>query len=511
MFATGQGHVQNVEYTHGYYGELNPIRAAFVLAYAGYQSPSFGNACELGFGQGVSISIHSAAQGTEWWGTDFNPQHAAQARSLSDSTSQANRLDEQGFAEFCSRPDLPEFDFIGLHGVWTWISTANQDVVIDFVRRKLRPGGVLYVSYNTFPGWADLAPIRQLFKEHVDRIGSPASPLFSRIDSSIAFLDQLAAVDPFYLKAAPRAAERMKPLSTQNKNYLAHEYLTDHWNVTYYADFAQRMDAAKVGFACSAHPLDGVDVINLTAEQQTLLGTLGDTNYRESIRDFCVNQQFRRDVWIKGASRLNAVERIRAVRTQRIVLTIPRAEVVLKVAGALGEASLHPEVYGPLLDFLADGAVHTVAEVEAAGVGAGITSQKALSAIPILVGMGAVQVAQDPERVAAAAQACVRLNAKIMAQADVRPEITYLASPVTGGGFVVQRFEQMFLAAYLAGEQTPQAWAEQAWGRIAGVGQSLIKDGQTLLTAEENLAELTRQAVVFGDLKLPILKSLGIA
>lgn len=506
-----QGHVTNVEYTHGYYGELNPVRAAFALTYAGYAVPEVGTACELGFGQGVSVAIHGAAQTAQWWGTDFNPQHTAGARALADDAERAARLAEQGFSEFCARPDLPDFDFIGLHGVWTWISTENQDLVIDFVRRKLKPGGVLYVSYNTFPGWSDLAPLRHLLKGHVDMMGAPGAALFDRIDQGVAFMEQIAATQPFYMRSAPRAAERVTALKTSNKNYVAHEYLTDHWNVTYYADFAKRLAAAKVGFACSAHTLDSMDLINLTPEQQALLKGLGDTDYRESVRDYCVNQQFRRDLWVKGAVRLTESERVAAVRRLRVVLNVPRETVKLTVKGVLGEATLHPEIYNPLLDYLADGGVRTVAEIEAAGLAAGIEPQKTLSAIPMLVGMGALQVAQDPAQTAAVAPACARLNAKIMARADVRPEITFLASPVTGGAVAVGRFEQLFLAALAGGAATPADWAQHAWSRIAAMGQSLIKDGAALATPAENLAELTTQALAFEAQKLPLLRAAGIA
>ena len=48
--------------------------------------------------------------------------------------------------------DVP--DFVGLHGVWSWISNANRAAVVEFLRRKLKPGGVLYISYNASPGWA---------------------------------------------------------------------------------------------------------------------------------------------------------------------------------------------------------------------------------------------------------------------------------------------------------------------------------------------------------------------
>jgi hypothetical protein len=42
-------------------------------------------------------------------------------------------------------------------------------------------------------------------------------------------------------------------------------------------------------------------------------------------------------------------------------------------------------------------------------------------------------------------------------------------------------------------------------------GQSILKDGKALATAEENLAELTAQAAAFGEKHLPILKALQIA
>jgi SAM-dependent methyltransferase len=66
-------------------------------------------------------------------------------------------LFDESFAEFASR-DLPEFDYIGLHGIWSWISDENRAVIVDFIRRKLKVGGVLYISYNTLPGWAPLPP-----------------------------------------------------------------------------------------------------------------------------------------------------------------------------------------------------------------------------------------------------------------------------------------------------------------------------------------------------------------
>ena len=53
--------VADLDYTFGYYAELNPNRIALTFLRAGLAPPDVKTACELGFGQGVSINIHAAA------------------------------------------------------------------------------------------------------------------------------------------------------------------------------------------------------------------------------------------------------------------------------------------------------------------------------------------------------------------------------------------------------------------------------------------------------------------
>ncbi len=164
-----------------------------------------------------------------------------------------------------------------------------------------------------------------------------------------------------------------------------------------------------------------------------------------------------------------------------------------------------------MLDYLADGAAHTIAELEVAGLAAGIAGHQVFSAIQILVGMGVLQVAQDDAAIEAARPDCDRLNALLGSRADVRPQVDFLASPVTGGGIHVSRFQQLFVAAIAEGAATPQAWAAYAWARLEAIGQRLVKDGQLIAEPEENLAELTRQAEDFLAKRLPVLKALGVA
>ena len=90
-------------------------------------------------------------------------------------------------------------------------------------------------------------------------------------------------------------------------------------------------------------------------------------------------------------------------------------------------------------------------------------------------------------------------------------DIAYLSSPVTGGGVSVGRFQQMFLMAMRQGKAQPADWAEFVWQQLDSQDHKIVKDGQRLETAEENLAELTTQAADFANERLHVLKALQIA
>ena len=283
------GYVADIGYTYGYYRELNPLRVGLAFASAGLAAPVVRTACELGYGQGLSVNLHAAASDVQWHGTDFNPSQAAFARELAAAAGSGAQLVDQSFADFCAREDLPEFDFIGLHGIWSWISDANRAVIVDFVRRRLRVGGVLYISYNTMPGWAAFAPMRHLLVEHAEVLGAEGRGIVSRIDGALEFADRLMALNPQFARANPLVGERIRQLKGLNRHYLAHEYFNRDWHPMPFATMADWLAPAKLQYACSAHLLDHVDAINLTSEQQSFLADIPDRMFRESTRDFIVN------------------------------------------------------------------------------------------------------------------------------------------------------------------------------------------------------------------------------
>lgn len=505
------GYVADIGYTFGYYTELNPLRVKLAFLNAGLVCPEMGAACELGFGQGMSANLHAAACLTSWHGTDFNPSQAGFAQDLAAVSDSGAKLYDEAFDAFCARADLPEFDYIGLHGIWSWISDENRAVIVDFIRRKLKVGGVLYISYNTQPGWAAMVPMRDLLTEHSEVMGVSGQGIVPRIDGALAFAEKLLATNPLYARANPQVAERLQKIKEQNRNYLAHEYFNRDWLPMPFSRMAECLAPAKLSYACSAHYPDHVDAINLNPEQQTLLKEIPDAMFRETVRDFCVNQQFRRDYWVKGARKLNGVAQAEAFRAQKVVLVQPRADVSLKVNGSLGEATMQEAVYGPVLDILADHQPRTLGQIEQAVSTKDVKFAQLIQAVMVLTGTGALLAVQDEWAIAQAKPRTTKLNAYLCDQARGSADISYLASPVTGGGVTVNRFQQLFLWARSKGQPQPAEWATFAWNTIAAQGQRLVKDGKTIESAAENLAELTSQANAFADKQLPILQALQIA
>jgi len=505
------GYVAEIDYTYGYYPELNPLRAKLTLLNSAVAIPKIGTACELGFGQGLSVNLHAAASNINWYGTDFNPSQAGFANALNEVSGADAKLYEEAFADFTARPDLPEFDFIGLHGIWSWISDGNRAVITEFIKRKLRVGGILYISYNTLPGWATFAPMRHLMTQYAETLSARGQSITNRIDDSLQFAEKLIATRPVFMRDGASVADRLTKLKEHNRQYLAHEYFNRDWYPTYFSTIAEQLTSAKLQFVGSTNFIDKIDSINLTAEQQNLLNEIPDPIFRESVRDFMVNQQFRRDYWIKGIRKLTNLEQLEELRTQSVILANLRENLSLKVKGIQGEADMKEEIYMPIIDSLSDHKIKTIGQIEQVVSNKNITFAQLLQAIMFLTSNNFLSATQLEGQISKSKKQTEKLNTYLMNRARSSGDIVYLASPVTGGGVNVDRFQQLFLLAIAQKVKEPDEIAKRVWQVVASQGHKLIKEGKTLETPEENLTELINQVKSFVEKRLPLLKALQIA
>lgn len=510
--AWNEGYFTDEGYTYSYSREINPVFLRYCLLLRGFASleTTDGYHCELGFGQGVSINIHAAANPGSWVGTDFHPGQAAHANALATTWNSDAQLYDDSFEQLLARHDLPQFDSISLHGIWTWVSRDNQKLIVEFARRHLKPGGLLYVSYNCFPGWSPSAPLRHLFSLH-DRFATNRSERpDQRIDAALQFSEALLAANPNYAAAAPNLNAKLQSIKGQDRQYVAHEYFNRDWNCMYFTDVVDALAPAKLDFAATAVPLDTVDPLNLSAEGMDFLEGIDHPIMREQARDYFVNQNFRRDVYVRGANRLSASEHRQGLLNTRFVLLQPAESVSATVKGPAGEASLQAEIYGPVLEALAANAYAPKTLRQLSAAVPSMPYDDLAQAVTVLVGMSAAAPCQSEAAEKLVQARCTTLNLQLCKRSLLSNKIQVLASPVTGGGVPIGRFQQLFLISIKQGKKHPAEWAQLAWSVISEQGEGIVKDGKALTTAQENIAELTEQAQAFAGQSLVVLKALSI-
>ena len=256
MSTWGDGYVDDGTYISGFYREQTPNLLALLALTKGQRAPD-PNArltyCELGSGLGLTLNLLAAANPQiEFYGNDFNPSHILESRALANEAGSGNaHFFEQSFEEFIHEPSLPPtFDFITLHGIYSWISPENRAHIVEFIRRKLAPGGLLYISYNALPAWSAQMPLQRLL---IDHAATQSGPMVGRVQSAVEFADKLKQVDAAYFRHTPQAAQRLTATHQKNRSYVAHEYFNQHWTPFYHADVLKELAGTKAIFDEAAH------------------------------------------------------------------------------------------------------------------------------------------------------------------------------------------------------------------------------------------------------------------
>lgn len=492
--AWSSGYVADLGYSHGYYHELSPPFIRFFLLMSGYANLAQGGPyeyCELGYGQGLSCNLHAAANPRgRFWGTDFNPEHALGAQALATRAGLPARWLALNFEQMLDT-DLPAFDLIVLHGVWSWIDAAARHAAVEFIRRRLKVGGVVFVSYNVMPGWAAEKPLRDLLWLHAMAAGPAGGPTRAKVGQALAFADQLRKGKAAYFQHHAGASQMLDDLLGEDVHVVAHEYFNRAWHISYFCEVAQALEAAALTFACSLHRSDLTGEVFLRT-QALGLGELPPA-LRQTAHDFVLNRRFRRDLFVRGGLRLPPGERQSLLEQVQVVLA--------RAPGAIGPTQTTP--YGSVtLDAGITRRIATAMEASPGPIRIGELIDRAdlhaspreivFEVIAALVAQGHLSPVFDDDLGCRAESRTVEMNRAIARQARHEDKLQYLASPVTGQAVQASRAERLFLLA----------WEEGA--------RSAVELARAQDAAPEPGADRRAQADQFLGTVLPLWRRLGI-
>jgi SAM-dependent methyltransferase len=318
------GYAADIPYLRDFKPMLAPAWLDHVALVAGIGPPARRNGfawCDLGCGQGVTAVILAATHPAGvFHGIDAMPMHIDHARRLASATAIPNlQLHAVDFAA-ASGLELPQFDYIVAHGVYTWIGPEAQRAMRRFIDRRLKPGGLVYLSYNAMPGWARDLPFQGLLREFgrtfpgdtIGRLTAAAQLGRSLADRGVA---SLAA--SFIVKELQERPADYSPA------YLVHEFMPPAWQPLYVTEV--RRDMATIGLepVGSATLGENFDWMVLGETARQTLAAITDPDARELVRDYYLDQRFRCDVFARGNPQLGFGERADRLHSSTFVLARP--------------------------------------------------------------------------------------------------------------------------------------------------------------------------------------------
>jgi SAM-dependent methyltransferase len=356
MVDWGKGYITDIEYSDKFYPTMAPQHLALTAAFNGFEPPDIDanlTYCELGCSRGLTSLILAAVNpNAVFHAVDFNPASIARAHARARAAGLDNiTFHERSFEELTEPyAGLPKFDIVAMHGVWSWVGPELRRAIVAFLKSHLKPGGLVWVSYNVLPAWNEMMPLQRVLREL-----AAAQPVRSdqAIGNAIAMVNRLAEKGII----APRFREGIQRLNNAaardpDLTYLAHEYLHTGWAPDYFADVARALAEAKLSYVGSTQLTASFSNIGFNEEQRALLAGIAAPEVRETLRDFCSNNQFRQDVFVRGARPMTEVRRQSLLNKLPLALVAPVPEVV-EITTSTGEKlRADPATYRRILEAL---------------------------------------------------------------------------------------------------------------------------------------------------------------
>jgi SAM-dependent methyltransferase len=513
MSGWGSGYVTDVEYESGFCRGQSPAIMQLACWLNGVETAAVGEDfayCELGCGKGLTSLVLAASNPrARFVAVDFNPVHVMHAASIARAAKLENiEFLESNFEGLIDgrRGRLPQFDFVTLHGVYSWIGPAARQAIVRFLGDCLKPGGLVYISYNAMPGWASGAPVQRLLKDL-------ASESFDRSDrkvlDAIGLVQKLAAADAATLARNQFVDAIVNHANRGHGAYLAHEYLNEHWSALYHADVARDLSAAKLEFVGSAGLLRNVPEFRISPAQRELLRGFEGSALQETLWDFCSGRNFRDDVFIRGAARMGPRKREQLLRNLALVLLVPRAAFEFSHKVVAGEAKFEPTIYSAIADALAE-RPRRVEELLGLPEARNKSDITAVELVGALVGTDQA-LPLKPATDAGDRGPAERLN-RVLADAieDLQPDGSIaLALPAVGSGVPLSHFEAAIYRMFRAeAPVTVEAATEQVWRALTAYGRRPVKDGKPIEDDSEAVEFLRTYVRKITETRVPLWQKL---
>lgn len=251
---------------------------------------------ELGCSMGGNIITQALYYpDAEFVGIDLSGRQVAQGNAIIEKMGLENvRLVEKDILTIDE--SFGKFDYIIVHGIWSWVPDAVKDKIFSICRNNLTEHGIAYISYNVYPGWKRQEQLREIM--YFAGRDVLEEPLEARTRKGLDALKALAEIleNDKGLGGGGKLPAIQKILN-HNFYYIAHEYMeafNDPIYVNGFIEWANRHRLAYIGDT-DLH----VSFVSWMAEhtrERILALAGGDYIAKEFYSDILSDRQFRRSL-----------------------------------------------------------------------------------------------------------------------------------------------------------------------------------------------------------------------
>ncbi|MBA3504971.1 MAG: methyltransferase regulatory domain-containing protein [Betaproteobacteria bacterium] len=287
--------------TVAYVGQPNPLthpaHLATVATLFGLAPPSV-DTCrvlEVGCGDGANLlPMAMALPHARFVGCDIAPRAIEAARAVAAELGLANAtlLTE----DLTSLPaHVGDFDYIIAHGLYSWVPALVRDALFTLAAQRLSINGVLFVSYNAYPGCHIRRAAWDILHFHTDAIVDAQA----QIKAARTLAGLLAEPGATHEASDALLREEFRRIESRSDSALFHDDMGSPNDPIYFHEFIAHAQRFGLDFLAEAS-LPMMSVGGLSANMSRFVAGMGRL-VREQYIDFARMRRFRQTLLCRAA------------------------------------------------------------------------------------------------------------------------------------------------------------------------------------------------------------------
>lgn len=175
-------------------------------------------------------------------GIDLSPVQVQHGNELIQSMGLTNvTLMEKNIMDIDD--DFGTFDYIIVHGIWSWVPDMVKDKILSICNRNLSDRGIAYVSYNTYPGWKRLEQLRDIMlysEKHAHHDSLKDRTVYTK--NVLKLIAETMKMDERARTQSNYKINNINRVVQSNDYYVGHEYLETINDPVYISQFVARAE-----------------------------------------------------------------------------------------------------------------------------------------------------------------------------------------------------------------------------------------------------------------------------